>query len=56
MLESPHLRLLTTAEIGVRCGFGDPSHFTRVMRARLGQSPGSYRKSAMGGGAQPRPE
>jgi AraC-like DNA-binding protein len=45
MLESTHLRLLTTAEIGVRAGFGDPSHFARVMHARLGQSPGSYRKA-----------
>ena len=49
MLESVHLRLLTTAEIGFRSGFGDPSHFVRVMHRRLGQSPGNYRKAFMRG-------
>jgi AraC family transcriptional activator of tynA and feaB len=49
MLESSHLRLLTTLEIGIRAGFGDPSHYVRVMHSRLGLAPGAYRKALVSG-------
>jgi len=39
MLESPLFRRLTTAEIGRRAGFADPSHFARVYRRMCGRTP-----------------
>lgn len=39
MLESPLFRRLTTAEIGRRAGFADPSHFARVYRRHSGFTP-----------------
>jgi AraC-like DNA-binding protein len=39
MLESPLFRRLTTAEIGRRAGFTDPSHFARVYRRHCGVTP-----------------
>lgn len=39
MLESPLFRRLTTAEIGRRAGFADPSHFARVYRRHCGVTP-----------------
>jgi len=45
MLESPFFRRLTTGEIGRRAGFSDPSHFVRVFRARIGQTPLQLRQS-----------
>lgn len=39
MLESPLFRRLTTAEIGRRAGFSDPSHFARVFRRHSGITP-----------------
>lgn len=39
MLESPLFRRLTTAEIGRRAGFSDPSHFARVYRRFYGRTP-----------------
>lgn len=42
-------RLLGTndgvAEIGVRCGFPDPFHFSRAMRARFGLAPSGLRRA-----------
>ncbi len=32
------------AEIAARAGFGDPDHFHRVFRARVGATPGAYRR------------
>jgi AraC-like DNA-binding protein len=43
MLESPFYRRLTTAEIGRRAGFADPSHFSRVIRTRFGLTPRQIR-------------
>lgn len=48
MLESPLFRRLTTGEIGRRAGFSDPSHFVRVFRARVGQTPLQLRQSRHG--------
>ena len=39
MLCSPSFDRLTTAEIGRRAGFSDPSHFVRVIRRSTGQTP-----------------
>jgi AraC-like DNA-binding protein len=47
MLESPLHRRLTTAEIGRRAGFADPSHFSRVLRMRLGLTPTQIRSNRM---------
>ena len=49
MLESWHFRDMTTAQIGVRAGFGDASHFTRAFRASLGKSPDSHRQDCLRG-------
>ena len=43
MLESPLFRRLTTAEIGRRAGFSDPSHFARVYRRYCGRTPAQAR-------------
>ena len=45
MLESANAGSLTTAEIGFRAGFADPSHFVRVMAHRLEKTPARYRKA-----------
>jgi AraC-like DNA-binding protein len=39
---------LSMAEIAASCGFADQSHFTRVFRAVIGASPGTWRR--MNGG------
>lgn len=39
MLHARHLRHLTTAEIGYRAGFRDPSIFARAFRQRVGLRP-----------------
>jgi AraC-like DNA-binding protein len=39
MLQSPAFNRLTTAEIGRRAGFANPSHFARCVRNRLGRTP-----------------
>jgi AraC-like DNA-binding protein len=36
--------LLSLAEVAVRCGFSDQSHFTRVFTAMSGASPGAWRR------------
>jgi len=45
MLSDPHLLDLPVAEVAVRCGFADPSHFARRFRRRFGQSPLQFRGS-----------
>jgi len=49
LLRAEHLLLHSgwnVAEIGWRCGFADPQHFSRCFRAEHGLSPGQYRKQA----------
>jgi AraC-like DNA-binding protein len=46
MLESRTFRRLTIAEISRRSGFGDPSHFARVMKSRSGHTPLQIRRNA----------
>jgi AraC-like DNA-binding protein len=48
MLRSPLFDRVTTAEIGRRAGFSDPSHFTKVMRTRTGQTPLQMRRTRLG--------
>jgi AraC family transcriptional activator of tynA and feaB len=43
MLRARNLRHLSTAEIGYRSGFRDPSNFARVFRQRLGVRPAELR-------------
>jgi AraC family transcriptional regulator len=35
---------LSISEIAVRCGFADQSHFTRVFSAKVGLTPGRWRR------------
>lgn len=44
LLLNPALRRLTTAEIGRRVGLLDPSHFARLCRHWLGDTPGALRR------------
>ena len=39
---------LSISEISYRCGFSSQSHLTDVFRARIGTTPGAYRKSLRG--------
>jgi AraC family transcriptional activator of tynA and feaB len=43
MLRARHLSHLTTAEIGYRAGFRDPSNFARLFRKRFGVRPAELR-------------
>jgi AraC-like DNA-binding protein len=45
MLESAAFRRLTIAEISRRSGFGDPSHFARVVNSRSGRTPLQIRRN-----------
>jgi AraC family transcriptional activator of tynA and feaB len=45
MLQSRSFERVTTAEIGKRAGFLDPSHFARACRARFGRTPRSLRST-----------
>jgi AraC-like DNA-binding protein len=45
MLLSPLFNRVTRAEIGRRAGFSDASHFARVLRRRIGQTPLQMRKA-----------
>ena len=45
MLQASNFARLIVAEIGRRAGFPDPSHFTRVMLMRCGQTPVRYVES-----------
>jgi AraC-like DNA-binding protein len=44
LLDSRQLHL-SIAEVCYRCGFKQPTHFSRIFRARFGQTPCSFRKS-----------
>jgi AraC-like DNA-binding protein len=44
MLETSAFRRLTVAEISRRSGFGDPSHFARVVKSRSGHTPLQIRR------------
>jgi AraC family transcriptional activator of tynA and feaB len=46
LLRNVRLYDLPVAEVAVRCGFADPSHFARRFRGRFGQSPLQYRSAA----------
>lgn len=46
MLKSPICSRLTTAQIGQRAGFADPSHFARTFRRAVGVSPRTFRHGA----------
>ncbi|GAB3088231.1 AraC-like ligand-binding domain-containing protein [Micromonospora schwarzwaldensis] len=48
-LADPGLRRLSVAQIGVRCGFAHPAHFSRAFRAAYGSSPGEHRQRAARG-------
>jgi AraC family transcriptional regulator len=37
---------LPLADVAVRCGFADQSHFTKLFRRSIGVSPGSFRRAA----------
>ena len=45
MLQSPLFDRVTTAEIGRRAGFSDASHFVKVLRRRIGQTPLRVRRA-----------
>ncbi len=45
MLTDPRFAELSVSEIGWRCGFCDPSHFSRRFKAQFAASPGSLRVS-----------
>jgi AraC family transcriptional regulator len=36
---------LPLADVAVRCGFADQSHFTKLFRRSIGVSPGSFRRA-----------
>jgi AraC-like DNA-binding protein len=52
MLREPHLRCLSVAQIGLRCGFRDPSHFGRTFARHTGTSPGAWREGQRHSAAQ----
>jgi len=49
-LADPRLAQRTIAGIGARWGFRDPTHLSRVFRAREGVSPREFRERALGNG------
>jgi AraC family transcriptional activator of tynA and feaB len=46
MLRAPVFARLTLAEVGYRCGFSDPSHFSRAFRSLQACSPSQWRHPA----------
>jgi AraC family transcriptional regulator len=44
---------LPLAEVALRAGFSDQSHFTRCFTRCVGVTPGSYRRARLGGAARP---
>lgn len=48
-LADPRLGRLSVAQIGARCGFAHPAHFSRAFRAAYGSSPGEHRERAARG-------
>lgn len=45
-LQDPALAGLSVSEIGFRCGFEDPAHFSRAFRQRFGTTPAQHRAQA----------
>ncbi|HET6607313.1 MAG TPA: acetamidase/formamidase family protein [Rhodopila sp.] len=45
-LQDPALAALSVSEIGFRCGFEDPAHFSRAFRQRFGTTPAQHRAQA----------
>lgn len=45
-LQDPVLAGLSVSEIGFRCGFEDPAHFSRAFRQRFGTTPAQHRALA----------
>ena len=43
MLEDGRFNALPVSEVGFRCGFCDPSHFSRRFKRDTGMNPGAYR-------------
>ena len=39
---------LPVAEVGVRCGFDQPSHFVGMFRSAMGMTPGTWRRESRG--------
>jgi AraC family transcriptional regulator len=37
---------LPLADVAVRCGFADQSHFTKIFRRSMAVSPGSFRRAS----------
>jgi acetamidase/formamidase/AraC-like DNA-binding protein len=55
-LSDPGLRTVPVAEIGFRCGFSEPAHFSRAFRQRHGMAPNAYRARASAQSVMPPPE
>lgn len=47
MLADRRFDQLSVAEIGHRCGFCDPSHFSRRFKSDTGLNPGAYREASL---------
>lgn len=47
LLAQPRLKGVTTAELGRRCGFADPSHFVREFQRRFGTTPAGWRRERL---------
>ncbi len=45
MLRDRRFNSLSVMDISLRCGFSDPSHFSKRFRARFGASPACYRQA-----------
>jgi AraC-like DNA-binding protein len=45
LLAQPRLDVLTTAEIGRRCGYADASHFVRDFQREHGATPARWRRA-----------
>ena len=55
-LGDPGLRTVAVGEIGFRCGFSEPAHFSRAFRQRHGVAPNAYRARALVQSVTPPPE
>ncbi|GAB0113909.1 acetamidase/formamidase family protein [Acidisoma sp. C75] len=54
-LRDPTQAALAVAEIGFRCGFEDPTHFSRAFRQRFGLSPAQHRAQGEAAASAPAP-
>lgn len=52
----PALHSVPVAEIGFRCGFGEPAHFSRAFRQRYAIAPNAYRARAAQQAKGPSPD